>query len=103
MSYDFGKVTELLPGAHLELSSKVHDHLSKPRGCVYRNSYLYFRYNRIGFQIVLSQFENTIQQNNAASPATRLGSLPPRVGIAVLVVHLAFSSDSTGQYEILSI
>ena len=31
MTFDYSRVTELLPGAHLELSSKVHDHLSNPR------------------------------------------------------------------------
>ena len=31
MTFDYSRVTELLPGSHLELSSKVHDHLSNPR------------------------------------------------------------------------
>ena len=31
MTFDYSRVTELLPGCHLELSSKVHDHLSNPR------------------------------------------------------------------------
>ncbi len=36
MTFDYSRVTELLPGAHLELSSKVHDHLSNPRhGCLF--------------------------------------------------------------------
>ena len=30
MTFDYSRVTELLPGSHLELSSKVHDHLSNP-------------------------------------------------------------------------
>ena len=36
MTFDYSRVTELLPGSHLELSSKVHDHLSNPRhGCFF--------------------------------------------------------------------
>ncbi len=36
MTFDYSRVTELLPGSHLELSSKVHDHLSNPRhGCLF--------------------------------------------------------------------
>lgn len=36
MTFDYSRVTELLPGAHMELSSKVHDHLSNPRhGCLF--------------------------------------------------------------------
>ena len=36
MTFDYSRVTELLPGAHLELSSKVHDHLSNPQhGCLF--------------------------------------------------------------------
>ena len=31
MTFDYSRVPELLPGSHLELSSKVHDHLSNPR------------------------------------------------------------------------
>ena len=35
MTFDYSRVTELMPGAHLELSSKVHDHLSNPsHGCL---------------------------------------------------------------------
>ena len=30
MTFDYSRVTELLPGAHLEMSSKVHDHLANP-------------------------------------------------------------------------
>ena len=36
MTFDYSRVPELLPGSHLELSSKVHDHLSNPRhGCLF--------------------------------------------------------------------
>ena len=36
MTFDYSRVIELLPGAHLELSSKVHDHLSNPKhGCLF--------------------------------------------------------------------
>lgn len=36
MTLDYSRVDELLPGSHLELSSKVHDHLSNPRhGCLF--------------------------------------------------------------------
>ena len=36
MTFDYSRVTELLPGSYLELSSKVHDHLSNPRhGCLF--------------------------------------------------------------------
>lgn len=36
MTFDYSRVTELLPGTHLELSSKVHDHLSNPNhGCLF--------------------------------------------------------------------
>jgi len=31
MTFDYSRVYEILPGSHLELSSKVHDHLSNPR------------------------------------------------------------------------
>ena len=31
MTIDYSRVTENLPGCHLELGSKVHDHLSNPR------------------------------------------------------------------------
>ena len=30
MTFDYSRVTKLLPGSHLELSSKVHDHPSNP-------------------------------------------------------------------------
>ena len=36
MTFDYSRVTELLPGTYLELSFKVHDHLSDPRhGCLF--------------------------------------------------------------------
>ena len=36
MTFDYSRVTELLPGTHMELSSKVHDHLANPRhGCLF--------------------------------------------------------------------
>lgn len=36
MTVDYSRVYEDLPGCHLELSSKVHDHLSSPRhGCLF--------------------------------------------------------------------
>ena len=36
MTFDYSRATELLPGSHLELSSKVHDHLSNPcHGCLF--------------------------------------------------------------------
>ena len=31
MIFDYSRVRELLPGSHMELSSKVHDHLTSPR------------------------------------------------------------------------
>ena len=31
VTFDYGRIDELLPGSHLELSSKVHDNLSDPR------------------------------------------------------------------------
>ena len=35
MTFDYSRVTELLPGSHLELSAKVHDYLANPRhGCL---------------------------------------------------------------------
>ena len=36
MTFDYSRVTELLPGSHIELSSKVYDHLSNPsHGCLF--------------------------------------------------------------------
>ena len=35
MKFDYSRVTELIPGAHLELSPKVHDHLwNLSHGCL---------------------------------------------------------------------
>lgn len=36
MTFDYSRVDELLPGSFLEMSSKVHDHLSNPQhGCLF--------------------------------------------------------------------
>ena len=36
MTFDYSRVTELLPGPHMELSLIVHDHLTSPRhGCLF--------------------------------------------------------------------
>lgn len=37
MTFDYSRVCEDLPGTHVELSSKVYDHLSNPRhGCLFK-------------------------------------------------------------------
>lgn len=94
MTFDYSRATELLPGAHLELSSKVHDHLSNPcHGCLFsadlKHAYLtiplhpddrhYFAFTMSG----IGQVQPTRMQQGAQSAGFTMTELAYRAFVPV--------------------